>query len=156
VVKGDAEVGMVNAIGAFSTYGMDHVGLGDRGTLTGQSCYRDLSCVIPEYELPAAAPTKQTSHERSVKKERLESVFTGAALSIIKPTVIYTQPKFKEVWATCSTKFDLTHPKLSVRALLNGVKTVNISIGICTPIKLGILLEVYRDIIESLYVNRGR
>jgi hypothetical protein len=146
---------MVSAIGAFSTYGMDHVGLGDRGTLTGQSSFRDLSCVIPEYELPAA-PTKQTLHERSVKKERLESMFTGAALSVIKPTVIYTMPKFKQVWATCSTKFDLTHPKLSVRALLNGVKTVNISIGICTPIKLGILLEVYRDITESLYVNRGR
>jgi hypothetical protein len=141
----------VSAIGAFSTHGVDLVCLVNSAILTGQSYFRNLSCVTPEYKLPAA-PANQTSQEKSVEKEHLERLFAGAALSIIKPTAICALFKFKEVPGIFSTNFDLAHSKLSVRALLNGVKTVNIS----TPINLGILLQVYRDITEPLYVNRGR
>ncbi|HEV3432693.1 MAG TPA: hypothetical protein VG098_01745, partial [Nitrososphaera sp.] len=98
-------------------------------TLRGQSYFRNLSCLTPEYKLPAA-PANQTSQEKSVEKEHLERLFAATALSIIKPTAICALFKFKEVPGICSTNFDLAHSKLSVRALLNGVNTVNVSIGI--------------------------
>jgi hypothetical protein len=59
---------------------------------------------------------------------KLQSVFASAALNIIKPIAICALLKFKEVRAIYSIKINLTQPKLSVRALLIGVKTVNISI----------------------------
>jgi hypothetical protein len=55
------------------------------------------------------------------------SVFASSALSIIKPIAICALLKFKELRAIYSIKFNLTQPKLSARALLIGVKTVNIS-----------------------------
>jgi hypothetical protein len=64
-----------------------------------------LSRLTYEDKLPAAA-TNQTPQEKSNKKQRVERVFTDAALNIVKPTAIYAVVKFKEVLATCST--DLT------------------------------------------------
>jgi hypothetical protein len=61
---------------------------------------------------------------------KLEGVFPSSALSIIKPTAICALLKFKELRAIYNIKFNLAHPKLSVRALLNAVKRVNISIRI--------------------------
>jgi hypothetical protein len=78
-VEDDAEVGILSAIGAFSTYGIDFVGLVNGTTLTGQSYFRKLSCVTREYKLPAV-PTSYTSYEKPVKKEQLERVIAGAAL----------------------------------------------------------------------------
>jgi hypothetical protein len=121
LVKGDREVGILAAIGAFLTYGTDNVCLVNSATLAGQSYFRNLSCVTPEYKLPAT-PTNETSHESSVKKVQSEGMFAGAALSIIKPTAIYALLKFKEVRATCSTIFDFAHPKLSMRAFVKWCK----------------------------------
>jgi hypothetical protein len=58
LVKRAAGIGIVSAIGAFSTHGMDLVCLVNSATLTRQSYFRNLSCVTPEYKLPAA-PTNQ-------------------------------------------------------------------------------------------------
>lgn len=55
----------------------------------------------------------------------VESVFASAAWSIIKPIAICAL--LKELRAIYSIKFNLTQPKLSVKVLLIGVKTVNIS-----------------------------
>jgi len=119
----------MSAIGAFSTYGIDQVSLVNSAILTGQSYFRNLSYVTPEH-MPLAAPMIQMSHEKSVKKKQLERVFAGAALSIVRLTAIYALLQFKEIPPTCSTKFDLAHPKSSMRAFANGVRRVNISIGI--------------------------
>lgn len=86
----------MSAIGAFSTYGMDHVGLVNSARLTGQSYFRNFFCVTLEYMLPAA-PTNEMSYEKSVKKEQLERVFAGAPLSIFRPTAIYALLKFNQV-----------------------------------------------------------
>jgi hypothetical protein len=95
----------VGTIGAFSTYGMDHVDLVNNTTLTGLCYFRRLWRVTREYKLPAA-PTNQTPQEKSVKKQQLERVLAGAGLTIVKPAAIYAVVKFKEVQATCTT--DLT------------------------------------------------
>jgi hypothetical protein len=105
LVKDDAEVGTVGTVGAFSTYRRNDVNLVNNTTLTGQSCFGNLSRVTYEYKLPAAA-TNQTPQEKSNKKQHMERVFADAALNIVKPTAIYAVLKFKEVLATCST--DLT------------------------------------------------
>jgi hypothetical protein len=102
----------VTAIGAFSTYGVDLVCRVNNATLTGQSYFRNLSYVTPEHKL-SAAPANQTSREKSVRKEHLERLFAGAALSIIKPAAICALLKFKEVPGICNTNFDLAHSKLS-------------------------------------------
>lgn len=47
---------------------------------------------------------------------KLESVFASAALSIIKPIAICALLKFEEVRAIYSIEFNLTQPKLSVKA----------------------------------------
>jgi hypothetical protein len=83
----------MSAIRAFSTYSMDHVGLVNSATLTGQSYFRNLFCVTLEYMLPA----NHISHEKSVKKVQLERVFAGATLSFVWPTAIYALLKFKKV-----------------------------------------------------------
>jgi hypothetical protein len=119
----------MSAIRALSTYGIDQVSLVNSATLTGQSYFRKLSYVTPEYKLPAD-PTNQRSHDKSVKKKQLERVFADAALSIVRLTAIYALLKFKEIPPTCSTKFDLAHPKSSMRAFAKWCKEVNISIGI--------------------------
>lgn len=111
----------MSAIGAFSTYGMEQVSLVNSAILTGQSYFRNLSYVTPEH-MPPAAPIIQMLHEKSVKKEQLERVFAGAALSIVRLTAIYALLKFKEIPPTCSTKFDLAHPKSSMRAFAKGCK----------------------------------
>ena len=67
LVKGDADVGIVGTVGAFSTYGRDHVDLVNNTTLTGQSYFRKSSRVTYEYKLPAAA-TNQMPQEKSNKK----------------------------------------------------------------------------------------
>ena len=86
----------MSAIRAFSTYSMDHVGLVNSATLTGQSYFRNLFCVTLEYMLPAAH-TNHISYKKSVKKEQLEMVFAGATLSVVWPTAIYALLKFKQV-----------------------------------------------------------
>jgi hypothetical protein len=86
----------MSAIRAFSTYNMDHVGLVNSATMTGQSYFRNLFCVTLEYMLPAAS-TNHISHEKSVKKVQLERVFAGATLSFVWPTAIYGLLKFKKV-----------------------------------------------------------
>jgi hypothetical protein len=111
----------MSAIGTFSTYGTDQVSLVNSATLTGQSYFRNLSYMTPEH-MPPAAPMIQMSHEKSVKKEQLERVFAGAALSIVRLTAIYALLQFKEIPPTCSTKFDLAHPKSSMRAFAKWCK----------------------------------
>jgi hypothetical protein len=111
----------MSAIGTFSTYGIDQVSLVNSATLTGQSYFRNLSYMTPEH-MPPAAPMIQMSHEKSVKKEQLERVFAGAALSIVRLTAIYALLQFKEIPPTCSTKFDLAHPKSSMRAFAKWCK----------------------------------
>lgn len=95
----------MGTVGAFSTCRRNDVDLVNNTTLTGQSCFGNLSRVTYEYKLPAAA-TNQTPQEKSNKKQHMERVFADAALNIVKPTAIYAVLKFKEVLATCST--DLT------------------------------------------------
>ena len=73
-------------------------------------------------------PNQVSKFSTTKAAEKLESVFARAALSIIKPIAICALLKFKEVRAIYCNKFNLTLPKLSVRGLLIGVKTVNISI----------------------------
>ena len=72
-------------------------------------------------------PNQVSKFSTTKAAAKLESVFASAALSIIKPIAICALLKFKEVRAIYSIKFNLTQPKLSARALLIGVKTVNIS-----------------------------
>jgi hypothetical protein len=50
---------------------MDQLSLVYNATLTGQSYFRNLCCVIPENKLPAV-PTDQMPFEKSVKKEQFE------------------------------------------------------------------------------------
>jgi hypothetical protein len=117
LVKGEAEVGIMSAIGAFSNYRMDQVSPLNSATQTGQSYFRNLSCMIPEYKPPAAS-TDQMSYKKSVKKEQLERVFNGAALGIVRPTAIYALFKFKRVQESCTTKLYLAVRKLSVRVFI--------------------------------------
>jgi hypothetical protein len=132
----------VSAIGTFSTYGIDDVGLVNSTTLTSHSYFRNLSCVTCECKLPAA-PTNQTSTEKAAGKERLERVFLSTALSILKPTAICALLKFNELCSTCSTKFGLAHPKLSIRAFVKRCKDGPIfKLDYDTSINFGILFEI--------------
>jgi len=147
----------MSAIGTFSTYGIDQVSLVNSATLTGQSYFRKLSYVTAEYKLPAD-PTNQRSHDKSVKKKQLERVFAGAALSIARPTAIYALLKFKQARPTCRTKFDLAHPKSSMRTLVKWCKEgqyFNLNMVLKT-INFDILLKVYWDSREPPWFNRGR
>jgi hypothetical protein len=120
---------------------MDYVGLVNGTTPTGQSYFRKLSCMTRKYKLPVA-PTSYTSYEKPVKKEQLERVIAGAALSIIKPTTIYALLKFKKYSQSAALilTFDLANPNYPRRHLLNGVKTAIFQLKYSTCINFGILL----------------
>jgi hypothetical protein len=107
---------------------------------------------------PPEAPTKQTSHDKPLKNEQMERIFAGATLSVFKQTAIYALFKLKEVHAACGTKVDSAHPKLYRRAFIYWCtpKDEHYFDGRCTSINFGVYLEEYRDIIELLYLNRGR
>jgi hypothetical protein len=130
-VEDDAEVGILSAIAAFSTYGKDFVALVNGTTPTVQSYFRKLSCMTREHKLPVA-PTSYTSYEKPVKKEQLERVIAGGALSIIKPTTIYALLKFKKYSQSAALilTFDLANPKLSKKPCVKRCKEGNISIEI--------------------------
>ena len=106
LVKDQAEVGIMSAIGAFSNYRMDQVSPLNSTTLTGQSYFRNLFCVTLEYMLPAAS-TNHISHEKSVKKEQLERVFADGTLSVVWSTAIYALLKFKQVGIVDSHRVSL-------------------------------------------------
>ena len=138
----------MSTIGTFSTYGIDQVSLVNSATLTGQSYFRNLSYVTPEH-MPPAAPMIQMSHEKSVKKEQLERVFAGAALSTVRLTAIYALLQFKEMPPTCSTKFDLAHPKSSMRAFAKWCKESQyINWDMMLPLTL-VYCSKYTGIVES-------
>ena len=61
-------------------------------------------------------PNQVSQFSTTKAAAKLESVFASAALSIIKPIAICALLKFKEVRAIYSIEFNLTQPKLSVRA----------------------------------------
>jgi hypothetical protein len=96
----------MNTIRAFSTYGMDHVGLVNSAALTGERYLRNLFCVTLEYMLPAIT-TNHISHEKSVKKEQLERVFADGTLSVVWSTAIYALLKFKQVGIVDSHRVSL-------------------------------------------------
>ena len=73
-------------------------------------------------------PNQVSKFSTTKAAAKLESVSASAALSIIKPIAICALLKLNEVRAIYSIKLNLTQPKLSVRAFLISVKTVNISI----------------------------
>jgi len=61
-------------------------------------------------------PNRVSKFSTTKAPAKLESVFASTTLSIIKPIAICALLKFKEVRAIYSIKFNLTRPKLSVRA----------------------------------------
>jgi len=90
---------------------------------------KHISALIKYRQGPLPGDPNQVSKFSTTKAAaKLESVFASATLSIIKPIAICALLKFKEVRAIYNIKFNLTQSKLSVRAYLIGVKTVNISI----------------------------
>jgi hypothetical protein len=99
--------------------------------------------------MPPAAPMIQMSHEKSVKKKQLERVFAGAALSIFRLTAIYALLQFKEIPPTCSTKFDLAHPKSSMGAFAKWCKESQyINWDMMLPLTL-VYCSKYAGIVES-------
>jgi hypothetical protein len=61
-------------------------------------------------------PNQVSKFSTTKAAAKLESVFASAALSILKPIAICALLKFNEVRAIYRIKFNLTQPKLSVRA----------------------------------------
>ncbi len=145
----------MSAIGAFSNYGMDQVSTVNSATLTGQSYFRNLCCMIPEYKPPAAS-TDQMSYDKSVKKEQLERVFNGEALSIVRPTAIYALFKFKRVQATCTTKLYLAVPKVT-RAFIKWCKeTQYFNWKMALPLTLAYCSKYTRTVESAAVCHRGR
>lgn len=146
----------MSAIGAFSNYRMDQVSPLNSATLTGQSYFRNLTCMIPEYKPPAAS-TDQMSYKESVKKEQLERVFNGAALGIVRPTAIYALFKFKRVQATCTTKLYLAVRKLSIRAFIKWCKeTQYLNWNMALPLTLAYCSKYSRTVERAAVCHRGR
>ncbi len=109
------EIHIMSTIGAFSTYGMDHVPLANSVTLRGHSCFRSLFYMILEHKQQSTAPSNQAPYENLTKKEQLGGVFAGVAKGIVMATAIYGLIKFGDLLSTCNTtKFDLDYTKLSI------------------------------------------
>jgi hypothetical protein len=146
----------MSAIGAFSNYGMDQVSPVNSATLTGQSYFRNLCYMIPEFKPPVAS-TDQMSYEKSVKKEQLERVFNGAALSIVRPTAIYALFKFKRVRTSRTTKLYLALRKLSIRAFIKRCKeTQYFNWNMALPLTLAYCSKYRRTVESAAVCHRGR
>ena len=144
--SGSKQIGMVGAVGAASTKGTYHIGLGDTPADAFENYLQKLS---------GAAPANQTALDRQRMIENLEKVFTDAKLTIIKPTAISAPVEFKESQATYRVDSDLPEAEAAIDSFIiefapQGGRIFEWQDG--AVVNFGVLLEV-EGIVESHYVS---
>jgi uncharacterized protein len=153
MINNGEKTGIVAALGAVSTDGTYHLGLGNTPAEAFQNYLQKLSSVTSRDNPPVAS--NETAQERLTKTQQLEKVFTEAGLTVVKPTAIYTPLEFKEVQAAYRTQSDFAQAQTAIQAFIerfmpHGGRVFEWQDG--TSINFSVLLEV-DGIVENHYIS---
>jgi uncharacterized membrane protein (UPF0182 family) len=153
LINNGEKIGIVGAVGAVSTDGTYHVGLGNSPAEAFQNYLQKLSSAIARNDQSIAS--NQTEQERFAKTQQLEKVFTDAGLTVVKPTAIYAPLEFKEVQAVYRIQSDFAQAQTAIQAFIErfmpqGGRVFEWQDG--TSINFSVLLEV-DGIVENHYIS---
>jgi hypothetical protein len=109
---GSKQIRIVGAVGAASTTGTYHVGLGDTPAHAFENYLQKLSGVASPGQ-PTAG--NQTAPGLESKIQDLEKVFTDAGMIVVKPTAISAPVEFREAQATYRADSDLDKAQAAIR-----------------------------------------
>jgi uncharacterized protein len=152
VNTGDKQIGMVGAIGAASTTGTYHVGLGDTPAQAFKNYLQKLSGVAPPSQPPVG---NQTSPDRESRIQNLEKVFTDTGLVVIRPTAISAPVEFREAQAVYKADSDLAQAQAAIRDFIQAFAPEGTRVFEWqkdTTVNFSVLSEV-DGIVESHYIS---
>jgi len=152
VNTGGKQIGIVGAVGAASATGTYHVGLGDTPAKAFENYLQKLSGAEPNGQ-PLAG--NQTTPDRESRIQDLEKVFTGAGLTVIRPTAISAPVEFREAQAAYKAESDLVQARAAIRDFIQefapqGTRVYEWQKD--TTANFGVLREV-DGIVESHYIS---
>jgi uncharacterized protein len=153
LINNGEKIGIVAAVGAVSTDGTYHVGLGNTPAEAFQNYLQKLSSATATNE--ESITSNRTTQERLDKTQQLEKVFTDAGLIVVKPTAIHAPLEFKEVQAAYRNQSDFDQVQTDIRAFIErfvpqGGRVFEWQDG--TSINFSVLLEV-DGIAENHYIS---
>jgi hypothetical protein len=105
------QTGIIGAVGASSTTGTYHVGLGDTPAQAFENYLQKLSGLAPLGQPPAR---NQTTPDSQSRIQDLEEVFTDAGLTVIRPTAISAPVEFREAQAAYRADSDLAQAQSAI------------------------------------------
>jgi uncharacterized membrane protein (UPF0182 family) len=146
------EISMVGAVGAASSTGSYHVGIGDNPHKAFGSYLEKLAGVSPPGQPPAG---NQTALDLAGRIQDLEKVFTDAGLTVVKPTAVSVPVAFREAQATYVADSDLAQAQAAIRDFieefaLQGGRIYEWQQD--TTVNFGILRQI-DGIVESHYIS---
>jgi hypothetical protein len=149
---GGKQIRIVGAVGAASTTGTYHVGLGDTPAQAFENYLQKLSGVVPPGQ-PTAG--NQTTQGLESKIQNLEKVFTDAGLTVIRPTAISAPVEFRESQATYRADSDLAQAQAAIRSFIQEFAPQGTRIYEWqkdSAVNFGVLQEV-DGIVENHYIS---
>lgn len=149
---GAKRIGMVGVVGAASSTGTYHFGLGDTPAHAFENYLEKLSGTASSDQPPAG---NQTMPDVESRIQNLEKVFTDAGLTVIRPTVISAPVEFREAQAAYRLESDLVLAQAAIRDFIQefapqGTRVFEWQKD--TTINFGVLREV-DGIVESHYIS---
>ena len=153
LINNGQKIGIVAAVGAVSTDGTYHVGLGNTPAEAFQNYLQKLYSATATNE--ESITSNRTAQERLDKTQQLEKVFTDAGLTVVKPTAIHAPLEFKEVQASYRNQSDFDQVQTAIQAFIErfvpqGGRVFEWQDG--TSINFSVLLEV-DGIAENHYIS---
>jgi len=150
------QIAMVGAVGAASSTGTYHVGLGDTPSQAFENYLQKLAgAVPPDQQPPAEGNQTTTTPDVEGRITSLEKVFTDAGLTVIRPTAISPPVEFMEAQAVYSSDSDLAQAQAAIRGFIQefapqGTRVFEWQED--TTVNFGVLREV-DGIVESHYIS---
>jgi hypothetical protein len=100
-----SQTGTIAAVGAASVTGTYYVGLGDTPVQAFEDYLLKVSGVTP-VEQPGSGGNQTTVLDKEARIAKLESVFTDANITVVKPTALSAPVEFREADATYLVESD--------------------------------------------------
>ncbi len=151
-----SQTGTIAAVGGTSITGTYYVGLGDTPIQAFENYLLKVSGVSP-VDQPSPGSNQTTTLDKENRILRIEKVFTGANLTIVRPTVISAPVEFIEAQSTYRFESDFPVAESTIRNFINtfGSQQAGQRVFVWeddTRINFGFLIEV-EGIVENHYIS---
>ena len=113
-----SQTGTIAAVGAASVTGTYYVGLGDSTAEAFENYLLKVSGVTPVDQPGTGGNNQTTVLDKNARIQKLESIFTNASLTVVKPTMISAPVTFREAEGTYLLESEFPDMEAKIQAFI--------------------------------------